>query len=258
MENQPIHNYPQEFFTYIRDWSINSARVIVPILVSQLHPQSVVDVGCGDGSWLSVFAEMGVPRILGLDGAYMLDRELKIPREAFLTCDLNNPPALDQRFDLAVCLEVGEHLPESSADGLVQYLTGLSNLVIFSAAVSLQNGENHLNCQWQDYWRKKFEEVGYLPITTLRQQIWQNDDVPFFYKQNVALYVKKEVLENDPILAEEHRLSLAAPFSVIHPDYYLEVMRYLAEAKRERTFSEILTYHVKRRIRLIRKRLGLK
>ncbi len=253
-----MHTYPKEFFTYIRDWSINSARVIVPILVSRLHPQSVVDVGCGDGSWLSVFAELGVQKIMGLDGTYMLDRELKIPREAFLACDLNNPPALDQRFDLAVCLEVAEHLPESSADGLARYLGGLSDFVLFSAAVPLQNGENHLNCQWQDYWREKFEAIGYLPITTLRQQIWQHADVPFFYKQNIALYVKKEALEREPALLEEHELTMAAPFSVIHPEYYLEVMRYLAEAKRERTFAETLTYHVKRRIRFIRRRLGLK
>lgn len=258
MDNPTTHTYPQEFFNYIRDWSIHSARVIVPLIIARLHPKSVVDVGCGDGSWLSVFAELGVAKILGLDGAYMLDRDLKIPRDAFLACNLNNPPALDQRFDLAVCLEVGEHLPESSAEGLARYLVSVSDFVLFSAAVPLQNGENHLNCQWQDYWREKFEAVGYLPITTLRQQIWQEKDVPFFYKQNISMFVKKEVLEQDPALLEEHRLTLVAPFSVIHPDYYLEVMRYLAEAKHERTFAETLTYHVKRRIRFIRKRLGLK
>jgi len=258
METQSMHNYPQEFYNNIRDWSIHSARVIVPRVISQLHPQSVVDVGCGDGTWLSVFADFGVAKILGLDGAYMLDRDLKIPRETFLACDLNNPPALDQRFGLAVCLEVGEHVPELSAEGLTRYLTSISDFVLFSAAVPQQTGENHLNCQWQDYWREKFEGIGYLPITTLRQQIWQEKDVPFFYKQNIALYVKKETLENDPALVQELQLSLAAPFSVIHPDYYLEVMRYLAEAKQERTFAQTLAYHLKRRFRAIRKRLGLK
>lgn len=258
METQSMHTYPEEFFNNIRDWSINSARVIVPLLIADLHPQSVVDVGCGDGSWLSVFAELGVTQIMGVDGAYMLDRELKIPQECFLACDLVQPPALEQRFDLAVCLEVAEHLPESAADGLVSYLAGLSSFVLFSAAVPLQNGENHLNCQWQDCWRDKFEAIGYLPITTLRQQIWQDGNVPFFYKQNLALYVKAEVIERDPDLMEQHRLTLAAPFSVIHPDYYLEVMGYLAEAKRERTFGETLAYHLKRRLRSIRKRLGLK
>ncbi len=253
-----MHTYPEQFFNYIRDWSIHSARVIAPLLISGLHPNSVVDVGCGDGSWLSVFAELGIQKILGLDGTYMQDRELKIPRDAFLACDLVQPPVLEQRFDLAVCLEVAEHLPESAADGLVSYLAGLSDFVLFSAGVPLQNGENHLNCQWQDYWREKFEAVGYLPITTLRGKIWQHKDVPFFYKQNLALYVRAEVIERDPALVEERRATLAAPFSVIHPDYYLEVMRYLGEAKRERTFGETLVYHIKRRKRAIQKRLGLK
>lgn len=54
-----MHTYPEEFFNNIRDWSINSARVIVPLLIADLHPQSVVDVGCGDGSWLSVFKAVG-------------------------------------------------------------------------------------------------------------------------------------------------------------------------------------------------------
>ena len=76
-----MHEYPQLFFNYIRDWSTNSARVIVPLVASRVHPQSVVDVGCGDGSWLSVFADLGIQKIMGLDGSFMLDRDLKIPRE---------------------------------------------------------------------------------------------------------------------------------------------------------------------------------
>jgi len=81
MEKQSLYEYPQLFFNYIRDWSINSAQVIVPLVVSELQPQTVVDVGCGDGSWLSVFADLGIQKIMGLDGSYMLDRDLKIPRE---------------------------------------------------------------------------------------------------------------------------------------------------------------------------------
>jgi ribosomal protein L11 methylase PrmA len=51
-------------------------------LVSDLiQPKSVVDVGCGLGTWLTAFNKEGVEDILGIDGEYVDRRMLKISLE---------------------------------------------------------------------------------------------------------------------------------------------------------------------------------
>lgn len=51
---------------------------------------------------------------IGIDGDYVERAQLMVPAARFQPADLTNPPHLDRTFDLAVCLEVGEHLPKKS------------------------------------------------------------------------------------------------------------------------------------------------
>src|SRR5258708_3406011 len=88
-----------------------SPRQIVPLLLDVLRPESVVDVGCGPGLWLSVFQELGVKNIFGVDGSWIQRDELQIPPDRFRPVDLTKPfaKAIDQKFDLLLALEVAEH-----------------------------------------------------------------------------------------------------------------------------------------------------
>src|SRR6185436_10775009 len=93
----------------------SSAQVIIPLVMELLPVQSVVDLGCGIGTWLSVFRERGACDFLGIDGDYVEIDQLEIPRECFWPHDLRQPLNLERRFDLAVSLEVAEHLPAEAA-----------------------------------------------------------------------------------------------------------------------------------------------
>ena len=78
------------------------------------HPvQSVLDVGCGAGAWLTVWKSLGA-ETLGLDGNYVRPEQLLISPGEFSAVDLSASFSLDRRFDLAQSLEVAEHLPASS------------------------------------------------------------------------------------------------------------------------------------------------
>ena len=125
-----------------------SAKEVVPHILELLRPESVVDVGCGVGSWLAVFREHGIEAFLGVDGAYVDGDLLQIPLEKFLPPDLSKPLQLDRRFDLAVSLEVAEHLPEECAATFVASLVALAPVVAFSAAISHQGGHQNVNEQW--------------------------------------------------------------------------------------------------------------
>jgi SAM-dependent methyltransferase len=124
---------------------------VVPTVLRLVQPEPVVDVGCGDGAWLSVFRELGVNHRFGLDGDYVDRRLLQIPQDQFSATDLSLPFRLPCTFDLAVSLEVAEHLPPQSAEDFVDSLTRLAPVVLFSAAIPLQGGTHHLNEQWPDY-----------------------------------------------------------------------------------------------------------
>ena len=145
--------YSKRFFEQVHAQVRDSAREIVPLVVDLLNPARVVDVGCGTGTWLATFAEHGAA-ILGLDGEYVDRSLLDIPEDRFVAVDLAQPFQLDGRYDLALCLEVAEHLPADRAASLVDLLTGLAPTVLFSAAIPLQGGVNHVNEQWPDTgWR---------------------------------------------------------------------------------------------------------
>ena len=117
-----------------------SAVAIVDLVLLYLCPTSVVDVGCGTGVFLDELEKRGVNTILGLDGPAAKE-VFKPDRSSFLTVDLASPVRLNRRFDLALCLEVAEHLPADSADCLVEALTDLAPVVLFSAAHPSQGGQ---------------------------------------------------------------------------------------------------------------------
>ena len=209
--------YSKTFFTNQKPGSLQSAKEVVPLVVDLLHPSSVADVGCGVGTWLSVFREHGIQDCLGIDGDYV-DRDLLLfPKDKFLAHDLTRPIETSARFDLVVSLEVGEHLPASCAGTFVDSLTSLGPVVLFSAAIPHQGGTRHINEQWQEYWCDLFEQRGYAPVDYLRRRIWRNPRVVWFYAQNTLLYVERTHLAANPRLLAESERTNTSQISIVHP-----------------------------------------
>jgi SAM-dependent methyltransferase len=215
--------YNDAFFDDQRRESTTSAREIVPVVLKMVKPQSVVDVGCGIGAWLSVFKEHGVRDVLGIDGAWV-NGYRGLPPEEFLERDLSQPLSLGRMFDLVVSLEVAEHLPPTSAKLFVESLVGLGSTILFSAAAPLQGGTNHLNEQWPKYWAALFAEHGYVALDWLRPLIWNNERVEWYYAQNSLLFVHAERVNAIP-RPEGSVTDATVPLSLVHPRNYLEKAR---------------------------------
>jgi SAM-dependent methyltransferase len=186
---------------YERDRTSDSARILVPLVVALTHPSSVVDVGCGRGAWLGEFHAHGV-KITGLDGDYLKPSMLRFPPEHFRPTDLSSKFEIPGRFDLAICLEVAEHLPPANARHLVRQLTSAAPLVLFSAAPPGQGGEGHINCQPLSYWRKFFSEFGYKMLDPFRPKLRDDRRVAWWYRQNAVLFVSPDALAANPALTE--------------------------------------------------------
>ncbi|MBN1814165.1 MAG: methyltransferase domain-containing protein [Anaerolineae bacterium] len=199
--------YTQAFFSSFKNDALQSAEVIVPIIDNLVHPRSVVDIGCGVGTWLSVFKKHGVSKILGIDGDYIVRDEMLIRADEFVAVDLSVPLHIEGLFDLALCLEVAEHLPKRHAHELVNSLTRLSPIVFFSAAAPGQGGVQHLNEQWPEYWERLFLNAGYLALDPVRPWVWQDHRVAWYYRQNSFLYARTDLVESVDslsVLASKH------------------------------------------------------
>lgn len=188
-------------------------RELVPIIMQFGNFNSVVDVGCGLGTFLRAFKENGVEKILGIDGPWCKKELLfqNISEEEFLEFDLERDFNLNYKFDLAISLEVAEHLSPSRASSFVENLCNLSDTVLFSAAVPYQGGENHLNEQPLSYWINLFNKNNYKCLDVIRPLIWNNNKIFWWYRQNIVLFQKVD--EGEILVNNLYHL-----VDIIHPE----------------------------------------
>ena len=230
----PLTSYTRAFYETIQGGSRRSAEEMVPLLLELVKPRSVVDVGCGDGTWLSVVAAHGIADVLGIDGAYVDRSRLAIDRARFVEKDLALPFTIDRTFDLALSLEVGEHLPESAADGFVGSIARLAPVAVFSAAVPHQTGNHHVNERWPEYWAEAFARHGFAAADAIRPRLWDRSGVEWWYAQNTIVYAREGALSKLPELASAAAATDPRHLTRIHPRNYARIGELLAEKERRR------------------------
>jgi SAM-dependent methyltransferase len=215
--------YDRRFYDLLTATADPSAAVVVPKLLALAPVASVVDVGCGTGGWIAAFLAAGIADTLGVDGPWVAEDQLRIPPAHFRRADLSQPLHFDRRFDLALALEVAEHLPPERAEGFISDLLSAAPLVLFSAAVPGQGGEGHVNEQWPRWWAERFARAGALCLDPYRHVLWQDDRVAWWYRQNMLLFATDEALARWPALAAQP--VAREPLALIHPELWALLRR---------------------------------
>lgn len=210
-----------------------SAQVTFEFLSRFLPLRSVLDVGCGIGIWL-VEAQARGCDIVGVDGPWLDRSKLLVPEDQVIQRDLESEIDLGRRFDLAVSLEVAEHLSSAAAATFVRSLVNHAEVILFSAAVPEQGGAHHINEQWPSYWQRLFAAHGYRCVDLLRPVLWADTRVGSWYRQNMLLYVAPTVLERYPDLRRWTIDGIVQ--ALIHPDLFIPTKRRLAELERVMDF----------------------
>jgi SAM-dependent methyltransferase len=159
---QPFEGYdPDNLYPFAMEssmWNVTyQAEALGEWAWKTLRPASVIDIGCGPGCYLVPFKRHGC-EILGVDACPTAGRV--IPGN-FERVDLRFPYTPPNRFDLALCIEVAEHLEAEWADVLIETLAGCTDTILFSAAVPGQPGQYHVNVQSPEFWLSKFADRGY-------------------------------------------------------------------------------------------------
>jgi len=178
---------------------VRAARRNAPPLVRavrELFPgaRTLVDVGCGPGIFAAEFQRNGFAVVACEYSARLRAKAAAqgVSVHAFdLSKDTQLPP--DVPRDLAICLEVAEHLPPSLAEPLVRYVADCGRQVIFTAAHPGQGGTGHVNEQPKSYWIEKFRAIGLTnqdePASLLAARLKNAGTLPFMY-ENMMVFAR--------------------------------------------------------------------
>lgn len=208
--------YSEEFYKKEDLSRFLTADIVLTEFFKFYQPKSIVDIGCGLGHWLSVCVDKGINDIKGYDGHYVEADKLKIPRDAFDRHNLESPLVTPKKYDLAITIEVAEHLPEDKADAFVCSLTHCADVILFSAAAAYQGGINHFNEKSPAYWAKLFSEKGFLCFDFMRDILWEKEGVNCVHAQNILVFVKEEKRH---LIEPEGLAPVLSPRLMYHPEF---------------------------------------
>jgi SAM-dependent methyltransferase len=201
-----VYRYDHAFQNMAAAGSVYAARRVISAMRTILPVRSVIDIGCARGTWLREWQTQAVDDVIGVDGDYVDQSQLEIDPRCFVVTNLAMPFDLGRRFDLAQSLEVAEHLPPARAISFVADVVAHAPAVLFSAATPGQGGENHLNEQSGEFWRKLFLDHDYVAVDCLRPLLAKEQSIPAWYRYNLMLYVRRGNLERIAPFARQFQL----------------------------------------------------
>lgn len=210
-------DHDPRFFEDRDQFTRTAAETVAPLVLALYPVRSVIDLGCGVGTWLSVFIRHGVEEIRGIEGQAVDSQLLQIPVSSFEQHDLTQPLMVDRTYDLAISLEVAEHLPPDSSADFVKTLVGLAPVVLFSAAIPNQGGISHINERPATYWSQQFARHNYVTIDAIRRRIWNRDDIKAWYRQNILLFAHQDMLDKIPSMQAALEQTRQDQLNLVHP-----------------------------------------
>jgi hypothetical protein len=218
--------YSSGYYGGISSVSKASAEAMLPRIFKILASKSWIEIGSGTGSWTKTAMDLGVQDCTAVDGPWVRESDLLVPKSFFISHNLTEPLNLGRKFDLALSLEVAEHLDAKFANTIVDSLVSHADIVIFGAAIPMQGGTQHVNEQWPDYWMAKFEERNYKCYDLVRPLFWTDERIAPFYVQNAFLFIRNGT--NQELAASIEKIimdcySRSERLELIHPRQYLGI-----------------------------------
>jgi 2-polyprenyl-3-methyl-5-hydroxy-6-metoxy-1,4-benzoquinol methylase len=131
------------FATRLADW-IND----------NIDPSSVLDIGCGPGTYVKALRNLGIDAI-GIDIDPRIEGVPGLCKESLFDSEKSG--------ELVLCLEVAEHIENEYSEDIAIAVAGAVNhdgILIWSAAHPGQGGVGHINCQTKEYWQELLELQG--------------------------------------------------------------------------------------------------
>ena len=255
--NKQRFNYSPRFYSSVEERARATATEVFKVLKVYLEIESIIDIGCGSGAWLEAALESGIKKATGMDLSssievvqnnpklepYISDKSLTLIVRDFVADSTTS----FAESDLAICLEVVEHLPEQVGLDLVQLLTESANFVIFSGAQPGQGGTYHINERPLTYWVEEFKKYSFVPYDPFRSKLQEQQKLPRFYALNMLLFVNQKVIDTSKLVLNPERLASCCVVDVKQLDNrtVVEKIRYWFISKLPQVVVTYISGHVK-------------
>jgi len=196
--------YDNKFFQENKVCGLDRARGIIPILKEALDFKSMIDVGCSVGHHLQGCIENGINDVFGVEGSLNAINNLCVDRKMVKHHDLRLPLELGRKWDIALSIEVIEHIEKEYESVFLQSLAGCSDTIVITAAQPGQGGIRHFNEQKKEYWVDKFDRIGYCYDISMvekingmiQKAIDENKYTHWWRNVLVMIFKKKEHCDN--------------------------------------------------------------
>ena len=165
MTDELANVYDRAFF---RDYSAenpayaDACAYVAEVIFERFGPKTAIDWGCGAGLHVAALRALGVDAI-GVDGV-VLEPDQRAPDVDIREADLRYPvPAgiAPSSYDLALCVDVLEHLEDRDSAAALDNICRGAGLVILSCAPPGQGGHHHVNERPRRYWVARMAEIGW-------------------------------------------------------------------------------------------------
>lgn len=185
--------YYNRHFVQYREWEKSIGKHIF----ETIRPSSILDLGCGVGSYLEGAFHAGCKDIKGVDLSYDMAKKYIVEdvapyiSEGDATCDLD----INRKYDCVISFEVAEHIDPNGTEKFIENLTTLSNrYIVITAAPPWQRGTGHINLKEKKFWINTIEEKGFLfqdQLVELFWPIWKTFNTERYILKNLMVFKRK-------------------------------------------------------------------
>ena len=186
--------YDGDFFDSNQEEGLSMTIWSVPLFQKIFNFKSLIDVGSATGHYLKTCIDAGVDDVMGLEGSPEAFKKLIVDKKYVIMHDFRDPYTFHRKWDLAISIEVAEHIDGIYADNYVKILTDSSDTVLLTAAPPGQGGTAHVNEQPQEWWIARFSTFGFAYDKATTRQVKEGIEEAEEKGFGVAPWLKPNVM----------------------------------------------------------------
>lgn len=166
--------YDKEYYETHNNWKLKEYHHIAKAIKEHLSPDSVIDLGCGNGVLVSLLEKEGI-KTFGVEASMDAINHRINKENTIYWHDLRVPIKKGLTTDLTVSIEVAEHIEPEMASNYCDNLTRFSDTVLMTASPEEDGGKYHFNPQNKEFWTQMMYTRGFERDMLVEQ--WIKEDL---------------------------------------------------------------------------------